>query len=287
MLDVGRQTPLRSPSSPVSQSTWNFGTMNSDRPLVPGPPTLDALGPREHQVDDVVLEVVLGAGDEALDALDVPRAVGLRDRLGAAGADVGARVGLGQHHRGAPGFWPTSWPTASARRCRGRQKTCANAGPEEYMCTPGLEPRIISETAQRRDDGIGVPPASRGQARVGPAAGLVGLVATSGSRRASSRCASPGRRRGGCGRCHEGRRRARWSPAARSRVSIERAVSTSRSAYGPVPSTSWRAEDLEEVELDVAQVGLVVPHRPCPSPRSRWSPAAVVLVSNLHDATRQ
>ena len=30
-------TPLRSPSSPVSQSKWNLGTMNSDRPLVPGP----------------------------------------------------------------------------------------------------------------------------------------------------------------------------------------------------------------------------------------------------------
>jgi hypothetical protein len=31
-------TPLRSPSSPVSGSKWNFGTTNSDRPLVPGPP---------------------------------------------------------------------------------------------------------------------------------------------------------------------------------------------------------------------------------------------------------
>ena len=29
--------PLRSPSSPVSRSIWNLGTMNSDRPLVPGP----------------------------------------------------------------------------------------------------------------------------------------------------------------------------------------------------------------------------------------------------------
>ncbi len=30
-------TPLRSPGSPVSVSKWNFGTKNSDRPLVPGP----------------------------------------------------------------------------------------------------------------------------------------------------------------------------------------------------------------------------------------------------------
>ena len=28
-------TPLRSPSSPVSTSKWNFGTTNSERPLVP------------------------------------------------------------------------------------------------------------------------------------------------------------------------------------------------------------------------------------------------------------
>ena len=30
-------TPLRSPISPVSKSKRNFGTKNSDRPLVPGP----------------------------------------------------------------------------------------------------------------------------------------------------------------------------------------------------------------------------------------------------------
>ena len=29
------KTPLRSPSSPVARSTWYFGTMNSDSPLVP------------------------------------------------------------------------------------------------------------------------------------------------------------------------------------------------------------------------------------------------------------
>ena len=45
---------------------------------------------------------MLGAGDEALDALDVPGAVGLLGGLGAAGADVGAGVGLGEHHGRAP-----------------------------------------------------------------------------------------------------------------------------------------------------------------------------------------
>ena len=53
-------------------------------------------------MDDVLGHVVLGRGDEALDALDVPRTVGLFDRLGAACPDVRTRVGLGEHHGRAP-----------------------------------------------------------------------------------------------------------------------------------------------------------------------------------------
>jgi hypothetical protein len=62
-----------------------------------------ALGAGQHQVEDV-LEQVAGVtrGDEALHAVDVPGAVVLLDGLGAAGADVRARVGLGEHHGGAP-----------------------------------------------------------------------------------------------------------------------------------------------------------------------------------------
>ena len=59
-------------------------------------------GPGEHQVEDVLRHVVLGGGDEPLDALDVPRTVRLLHRLGAAGAHVGAGVRLGQHHGGGP-----------------------------------------------------------------------------------------------------------------------------------------------------------------------------------------
>ena len=62
-----------------------------------------ALGAGQHQVEDVLEQVVgVGGGDEALHAVDVPGAVVLLDGLGAAGADVGAGVGLGQHHGGAP-----------------------------------------------------------------------------------------------------------------------------------------------------------------------------------------
>src|SRR5450756_3247254 len=56
----------------------------------------------EHHVDDVLRPVPLRRGDEALHALDVPAAVGLLERPGAAGADVGAGVWLGEDHRRAP-----------------------------------------------------------------------------------------------------------------------------------------------------------------------------------------
>ena len=63
---------------------------------------LDADRPGQHQVHDVLGQVVLAGGDEALDALEVPGPVRLRDRLGPPGADVGAGVRLGQHHRRVP-----------------------------------------------------------------------------------------------------------------------------------------------------------------------------------------
>src|ERR1700760_3066635 len=85
------RTPLRSPSEP-SALTRNLGTRNMDSPLVAG----------QHQVEDVLGHVLLTTGDEPLDPLDVPGAVGLLDRLGPAGAHVRAGVRLGQHHGRAP-----------------------------------------------------------------------------------------------------------------------------------------------------------------------------------------
>ena len=61
------------------------------------------LGAGQHQVQDVLAEVVgVTGGDEPLHAVDVPRAVGLLHGLGAACADVGAGIGLGEHHGGRP-----------------------------------------------------------------------------------------------------------------------------------------------------------------------------------------
>ena len=66
--------------------------MNRLMPLVPG----------QHQVDDVLGQVVLAAGDPDLLAGDPVAPVALRDRLGAQQAKVGAAVRLGEVHGPRP-----------------------------------------------------------------------------------------------------------------------------------------------------------------------------------------
>src|SRR5262249_20714797 len=56
----------------------------------------------QDEVDDVLGEVVLARGDEAVDGRQVLAPVGLRIGLGATGADVGAGVRVGEDHGGAP-----------------------------------------------------------------------------------------------------------------------------------------------------------------------------------------
>jgi hypothetical protein len=56
----------------------------------------------QHQVHDVVAQVVLAAGDEDLGARQVDTAVGPGHGFGAAQAEVGAGVGFGQAHGGQP-----------------------------------------------------------------------------------------------------------------------------------------------------------------------------------------
>ena len=61
--------------------------------------TFDA---REHQMDDVVREIVLTGGDENLLAGDAIGAVSLRDRLAAQHAKIGAAMRLRQVHGAGP-----------------------------------------------------------------------------------------------------------------------------------------------------------------------------------------
>ena len=58
---------------------------------------------REHQVDDVLRQVVLAIGDENLLAGNPVGAVAIRHRLGAQQAEIGAAMRLGQVHGAGPG----------------------------------------------------------------------------------------------------------------------------------------------------------------------------------------
>ena len=53
-------------------------------------------------MNDVLGQIVLGRSDEALDALEVPGAVGLRDGPSPARAHIGAGVRLGEDHGRGP-----------------------------------------------------------------------------------------------------------------------------------------------------------------------------------------
>lgn len=62
-----------------------------------------ALRSGQHQMEDVLRGIAdIPTGDEPLDALDVPGAVGLFERFGSTRADIGTGVGLGEHHGGLP-----------------------------------------------------------------------------------------------------------------------------------------------------------------------------------------
>ena len=58
--------------------------------------------PRQHEMDDVVGEIVLAVGDEDLLAGDAVAAVGGALGAGAQRADVGAGLRLGELHRAHP-----------------------------------------------------------------------------------------------------------------------------------------------------------------------------------------
>ena len=137
------------------------------------------------------------AGDEALDALDVPGAVGLRDRLGAAGADVGAGVRLGEHHGGAPAALDGARPTASAPSVPSAVEHVREGRAGGVHADGGLAPSISSASGPPQRAGRGVPPSSSGRSEapeLGVHEGLVGLLERLGQRRP---CAVAGSNTGG------------------------------------------------------------------------------------------
>ena len=118
-----------------------------------------ALRPGQHQVSDVLEQVVgVAVGDEPLDAVEVPGAVGLLDRLGAAGADVRSGVGFGEHHGGAPIALDHQRRPVRCCSLPMPYRMSAKIGPARYMNAAGWAPRASSLIAQASIDGAGTPP---------------------------------------------------------------------------------------------------------------------------------
>ena len=218
-----------------------------------------AFRPGEHEVNDVVGHVVLGAGDEALDALDVPRAVGLLGGLRASGPDVGSGVGLGQHHRGAP-------PVLDHLLGDLALLLGAEAVDDVGEARPGgvhVDGRVGAEhqlgdgplEAERGHDAAEL----GGQVKAPPLGVHVGLEGLLEALRHGH---------GAGGRVEDGR----VAVGVEQRVGelvARQALDLGEDAAGRVgvdlvegrlAEQLLAAEDLEEVELDVAQVALVVTH---------------------------
>ena len=274
------KTPLRSPSSPVSGSKWNFGTRNSERPLVPTPAPS---GPGQDEVHDVVHEVVLAGGDEPLDAGDVPGAVGLLDGLGPTGADVRAGVRLGQHHRAAPVLVDHD---LGELQLLGR--AVAEDGVGEGVAAGvhvhgrvGAEDELLDGPAQRRRYDRAAELLR--QVHPPPLGVDVGLVA------ALERLGHPHRVR----RRVVDRRVAVTVDERRGQLVLGQPGDLAEHLAGDVlvhlgvrrgAEHVLAAEHLEQGELDVSQVAPVVAHGQCPSrasDRCRRRPTAALLVSNM------
>ena len=104
------------------------------------------LGSGQHQVEDVLGGIAdIATGDESLHALDVPCAVGLGDGLGAARADIGAGVRLGQHHGRRPAplqahcrptlllFVALDVERVGHRRAQGVPEGCRRIGAHQHL----------------------------------------------------------------------------------------------------------------------------------------------------------
>ena len=220
---------------------------------------LDVRRAGKDQVDDVLGHVVLTGGDEALHALDVPGAVLLEERLRGAGADVGSGVGLGQDHGRAPlavdhDLGPLLLLLVAEAVDDRRE---AGAGHVHVDGRVGAEHHLRDGPADGRRGAGAAEVLGQVQA---PEAGLheccVGLLEGLGHldghrlRVVLRRVAV---------RVHEGlgqRALAQGADLAQDLLDGARIELGVGAGAQPVSGT----EDLEEVELDVAQIGLVVGH---------------------------
>ena len=209
------------------------------------------LGAGQHQVEDVLGGVAdVAAGDEPLHALDVPGAVRLRDRLGAARADIGAGVGLGQHHGRRPAALQSHCgPTLLLLVALDVERVghCGTERPPEGRRRIGAQQHLVDRPCQRRGRGnaadllgdADAPPFGvlDGLHRLRQFAGHADGVASRGRtpadggrrRRTIRRPAlrPAGRpRRASCARCRRRGRRSRRSPAPRRGLSTSKRLNS-------------------------------------------------------------
>ena len=206
--------------------------------------------------------------------------------LGAAGADVGAGVGLGEHHGGAPaavddvlGDLLVALVAVAVDDARERRAGAVHPDRARWRRAPSRR------SPSRGDDGAGVPPSSSviWQAPVlGVHPGAVALLERLGQRR-------------GVGLGVEDRRVAVAVLERRGEVLAGEPVDLGQDLAGGLAVDLGEragaedlvaAEHLEEVELDVAEVALVVAHVALPVRVARGS-AAVAGALSMSMATHQ
>ena len=273
-------TALRAPSDP-SSLTRNLGTTNSEMPLR-AVRRARRLG--QHQVDDVVGQVVLARRDEDLGAGDRvdcrPPAARRGCGSGPGRCRTAARSGSSSRPIRPTPSWAGTSPAARASPWRPARRSRRGRGPG-YIANAMLE-EIMIFLERGRDDVRHPLPAERlGRRQRAPAALdelRIGLLE---ARRASSRC----RRRGACSPAG----RPTWlsgnSTSATNRPpSSSTASTTSGVAFGEAGQVGVAVEpdDMLEHEARVADGGRVLRHG---SVLRVWSsPASSTATNSLSSA---
>ncbi len=234
----------------------------------------------QHQVHDVLAQVMLRGGDEALDPLEVPGAIRLRDGPSATGAHIRAGVGLGEHHgrRPAPIDHELGDLLVAFGAVRPQHEGEFRSGRIEIDRRIGAHVEFVDRPLDRRRSRLAaqlgrqlqLPTARRHQRRVRPLQRL----------RKSHRV----------GRGVEDREIPVDLGERFGELRPGQVVDLGQHRHGGVvvhlgvragPQDLVPTQDLEQIEEDVPKVGLVVTHG---APRSA---AAKLPAGNVRHATRQ
>ena len=228
-------TPLRSPSVP-SSPTWYLGTRNMDRPLVPGaaPSGLASTRWKMFSVRSCSAAVMNRLTPSMC---QVPS--GCSIALVRPGAHVGAGVWLGEHHRRAPPALDRELGEALLLGGAEVPQDRANVGPLQYIHSAGLAPRMKLAIPHCSDRGAAVPPSSGDTDSRHHSASI---SARYDFLKDSGRVTAPvaGSNTGGLRSPSVNDSATGPSASLLTSASMSRAVSSSISANGPVPRTSWR-----------------------------------------------